>query len=211
MRKSGFTLIEILVVIVIISVLATLVTSGASYTMKVSRSKRAVMSAKVLETAVNRYYTEYGEWPGGYNGKEKTMVFGEKGVYVSNSGCVDPKNRNKKHSAYCKVHDRNESFNRECRESCDVLFGMLRVESDANKNKINFFDETAFYTESKGKEVGKEDKGETVKLSDVSGDRAILYVPRSGKQHDGHFPFYTVVINYEYNTCAVGCGEVEDE
>lgn len=74
-KKSGFTLLEILVVIVVISVLATLITSAASYALRVSREKRMKISCQVLETAIYRYRTEYGEWPGGYTGTDASRTF----------------------------------------------------------------------------------------------------------------------------------------
>lgn len=86
MKKGGFTLLELLVVIVIISILATLVVGGANYTLRVAREKRVNLSCKTLQTAIHRYYTEYNDWPGGktpngdgnvqYSGDENKKVFG---------------------------------------------------------------------------------------------------------------------------------------
>ena len=86
MRKNGFTLLELLVVIVIIGILATLVVGGANYALRVSRAKRVSLSCSTLKTAIVRYHTEYGEWPGGknpsstgkveYSGASNADVFG---------------------------------------------------------------------------------------------------------------------------------------
>ena len=86
MKKSGFTLLELLVVIVVISILATLVVGGANYTLRVAREKRVNLSCKTLQTAIHRYHTEYNDWPGGktpgsdgeveYSGAENSKVFG---------------------------------------------------------------------------------------------------------------------------------------
>ncbi len=65
MKRNGFTLIELLVVIVIIAILATLIVGGASYSVRVAREKRRVISCQTLQTAIYRYRTEYNEWPGG--------------------------------------------------------------------------------------------------------------------------------------------------
>ena len=65
MKKGGFTLLELLVVIVVISILATIVVGGANYTLRVAREKRMKISCKTLETAIQRYHTEYNDWPGG--------------------------------------------------------------------------------------------------------------------------------------------------
>lgn len=86
MKKSGFTLLELLVVIVIISILATLVAGGANYAMRVARARRVQISCDALETAIHRYHTEYNDWPGGktpgasgkveYSGAENAKIFG---------------------------------------------------------------------------------------------------------------------------------------
>ena len=76
MRKNGFTLLEILVVIVVIGVLATLVAGSATFAMRSAREKRVKMSCTVLQTAIYRYRTEYNDWPGGYDqswGKSHTF------------------------------------------------------------------------------------------------------------------------------------------
>ena len=69
MRKNGFTLLEILVVIVVIGILATLVAGSAAFAMRSAREKRVAMSRTVLATAIHRYHVEYNEWPGGYDQK----------------------------------------------------------------------------------------------------------------------------------------------
>ena len=88
MKKGGFTLLELLVVIVVISILATLVVGGANYTLRVARAKRVTISRNTLQTAINRFYTEYNDWPGGgtpsknndyvveFSGKNNAKVFG---------------------------------------------------------------------------------------------------------------------------------------
>ena len=71
MKKGGFTLLELLVVIVVISILATIVVGGANYTLRVAREKRMKISCKTLETAIQRYHTEYNDWPGGGGAHER--------------------------------------------------------------------------------------------------------------------------------------------
>lgn len=75
MKRNGFTLLELLVVIVVVGILATLVSSAAGYATRSARAKRMGISCMTLETAIHRYRTEYGEWPGGYKGKEKKKTF----------------------------------------------------------------------------------------------------------------------------------------
>ena len=91
MKKGGFTLLELLVVIVVIGILATLVVGGANYALRVARAKRVSLSCSTLKTAIHRYHSEYNEWPGGeepkkkdgrfqpveYEGKDNKKVFGQ--------------------------------------------------------------------------------------------------------------------------------------
>lgn len=63
MKKNGFTLIEMLIVISIIAILATLVTSGAKYAMRLGREHRIQATAAVLESAIQAYKTSRGNWP----------------------------------------------------------------------------------------------------------------------------------------------------
>ena len=87
MKKGGFTLLELLVVIVVIGILATLIAGGATYAVRVSRDKRRTLSCKTLQTAIYRYHAEYNDWPGGvepgsnkkyhiFYGKDNAKVFG---------------------------------------------------------------------------------------------------------------------------------------
>ncbi len=66
MKKNGFTLLELLIVVVVIGILATLVSGAAVYAMRTAREKRAMVSRSVLKTAISRYRSEYNRWPGGY-------------------------------------------------------------------------------------------------------------------------------------------------
>ncbi len=83
MKRNGFTLLELLVVIVVISILATIAMTAAAYAMRSSRAKRMAISCRTLELAIHRYRTEYGEWPGGYRGKDKSKTYsGEENASV---------------------------------------------------------------------------------------------------------------------------------
>jgi prepilin-type N-terminal cleavage/methylation domain-containing protein len=70
-RAAGFTLMELMVVIVIIAILATIIMGSATYVMRMVREKRATVLCRVLETALTRYRHDYGEWPIGNRKPEK--------------------------------------------------------------------------------------------------------------------------------------------
>ncbi len=63
MRRNGFTLIELIVVMVIIAMLITL--AAPRYFRSVDRSKEAVLkeSLHVMRDAVDKYYADNGKYP----------------------------------------------------------------------------------------------------------------------------------------------------
>lgn len=60
---KGFTIVEIAVVIVIVSVLASLVALGFNRTLADSRNDSAKHKLSVLVNALNKYYNANGEYP----------------------------------------------------------------------------------------------------------------------------------------------------
>ena len=78
-RDGGFTLIEVLIVIVILGVLATVVVFAVSGTTTDAEDTGCKNDAKVLVTAVEAYFAQHGSGPipdadGTPDGYEKTMV-----------------------------------------------------------------------------------------------------------------------------------------
>ena len=69
-RAHGFTLIELIVVILIIAALAALLVPAASRTLDRARSAQAKNDITQIVTAVNAYYTEYGTYPVAAGGAE---------------------------------------------------------------------------------------------------------------------------------------------
>jgi prepilin-type N-terminal cleavage/methylation domain-containing protein len=61
--KSGFTLVELLVVITIIGILAGLAVPGVSKALESAKRTRAAAMVSNLKVALNLYQTEYGRWP----------------------------------------------------------------------------------------------------------------------------------------------------
>lgn len=61
--RHGFTIVELLVVISIMTVVATLATGAVVKSIRQSRAKRVTMMAKSLESAIMSYRALKGEWP----------------------------------------------------------------------------------------------------------------------------------------------------
>ena len=61
--RSGFTLVELLVVIAIIAILASVVTVAASSAINAAKRAKAANTANQIETAITSYQTEYGVYP----------------------------------------------------------------------------------------------------------------------------------------------------
>ena len=60
---SGFTIVEIAVVVVIISILATLVTVGFNRTQADTRDTLRSSRTTVIANALEKYYDENGDYP----------------------------------------------------------------------------------------------------------------------------------------------------
>ena len=61
--QAGFTLVEIMVVIVILGLLATMVATNVIGASDEARAKTAQTSAKVIHEAITMYYTTNGKLP----------------------------------------------------------------------------------------------------------------------------------------------------
>ena len=62
--RSGFTIVEMLVVVAVIAILAGAITMGVNGMFYKSRLGRAKAMSTLLQSALEMYYARTGEWPG---------------------------------------------------------------------------------------------------------------------------------------------------
>ena len=95
-RNRGFTLIEVLVVIMIISMLAVFV--APKMLKQVGKSKKDIAKAQmgIIETAIDRFYLDCGRYPNDASGLEELLfqpndLEGKwNGQYLKRSQILDP-------------------------------------------------------------------------------------------------------------------------
>lgn len=80
MKKNGFTIVEMLMVIAVLAVLVGIVTTAASSAIRQSRIRRTEAMKQVLQNGISVYYQQKGEWPGALkslseNGRGDERVF----------------------------------------------------------------------------------------------------------------------------------------
>lgn len=62
-RRAGFTLIELMAVMVIIALIASITMASVQHLIRTSRKRRYEVTCLTLETALARYRHEYNAWP----------------------------------------------------------------------------------------------------------------------------------------------------
>lgn len=62
--RRGFTILELMIVISIIAILATLVTKAAMSSIKEARYKDAKIMAQSIKMGIVNYHAQNGKWPG---------------------------------------------------------------------------------------------------------------------------------------------------
>ena len=63
-RRSGFTIVEMLVVVAILGILVGIVTTASGTAIRQARIKRAAAMRAVLQAGLATYYAQKGYWPG---------------------------------------------------------------------------------------------------------------------------------------------------
>lgn len=64
MKRNGFTIVELLMVIGIIGVLTGIVTTAASGAVKNSRGQRTKALCAIVQQGIAAYHAQRGQWPG---------------------------------------------------------------------------------------------------------------------------------------------------
>jgi prepilin-type N-terminal cleavage/methylation domain-containing protein len=79
--KQGFTLIEILVVIAIIGILASVALVGLGPVQKKGRDARRISDLRQIQTALELYFTKNGSYPpSGFSNMEEALTGGSIGI-----------------------------------------------------------------------------------------------------------------------------------
>jgi general secretion pathway protein G len=97
-RKNGFTIVEILVVIILISLIATLIAPKMFKELGAQKAKIAKAKMATIEGAIGRFYLDCERFPDESVGLEELIVCPSgledkwKGAYLKKSDLLDPWN-----------------------------------------------------------------------------------------------------------------------
>lgn len=104
-QKSGFTLVELLVVIVIIGVLASITFTGANFLLGAQEEKQAASQIEAISLALDQYRSEMGTYPMTDSISNTNDVFARGTfLYLALAGLIDSEGED------IKEEDRGKSF-----------------------------------------------------------------------------------------------------
>jgi len=129
--KNGFTIVELLMVIGIISVLITITVSSVSGSMRSARARKAEAICKIVEQGMATYYARKDKWP----------------VSALNQDSVTPNadengNKNTKNDTVYLL------------DSSDVRLAVKTVIEEAVKDKSPMMDVSGLYVARQGSKYG---------------------------------------------------------
>lgn len=75
MKRQGFTLVELMMVVGILAVLMSIVVASVSSSMKAARERRTTALCVAVETGLATYYAQTDEWPDPLGGKVRSGSF----------------------------------------------------------------------------------------------------------------------------------------
>ena len=87
-KPAGFTLAEMLIVVTIIGLLAALTLQGYTYAMKASKRRVTEASITAIQSSLERYFDQYGEYPQPASEDETLAVMPTKVYNVAGARCL---------------------------------------------------------------------------------------------------------------------------
>ena len=63
MKKKGFTIVELLMVVAVLAVLTGIITTAASSAIKPARARRTDAAQATLQNGIAAYYAQHNYWP----------------------------------------------------------------------------------------------------------------------------------------------------
>jgi len=95
--KKGFTLLEMIVVVMIVSALFLLTVPNVSKVINSVDDRACTVMTKVVDSAIAQFKLDYGRYPtsindlviGGYLDEDQTTCSNGKALYIENGHCVN--------------------------------------------------------------------------------------------------------------------------
>lgn len=78
MKRRGFTLIELMMVISILAILVTIVVTSVSGSIKSARAQRTSAVCSMVQTGLATYYAQYDKWPDPLGSRVENGSFNER-------------------------------------------------------------------------------------------------------------------------------------